>query len=195
MYTAAFSGKPGGALLSHTACILQSLVMAKVQDIDRDYVYLNCGPLFHIATFMTTLAVFQWGGTNVFTPRVEAEELCRLIEAEKCTGAFVMGPTLTQIVEVNKDGRFDLKSLRSLPRHAGLERDDDARHQRVGPPPGRLRPDRVHGHAHAQRARRGREGQQRPADAAGAGAHRRSRGHARCPPARPARSSPAAPPS
>jgi len=114
MYTAAFSGRPGGAQLSHTACILQSLVMAKLQDIDREYVYLNCGPLFHIATFMTTLAVFQWGGTNVFTPRVEAEELCRLIEAEKCRGAFVMGPTLTQIVEANRTGRFDLKSLRGF---------------------------------------------------------------------------------
>jgi len=88
--------------------------MAKLQDIDREYVYLNCGPLFHIATFMTTLAVFQWGGSNVFTPRVEAEELCRLIEAEKCTGAFVMGPTLGQIVELNKTGRFDLKSLRAF---------------------------------------------------------------------------------
>jgi len=114
MYTAAFSGRPGGALLSHTACMLQSLVMAKVQDIDRSYVYLNCGSLFHIATFMTTLAVFQWGGTNVFTPRVDAEELCRLIEQEKCCGAFVMGPTLTQIAEINKDGRFDLKSLRAF---------------------------------------------------------------------------------
>jgi long-chain acyl-CoA synthetase len=114
MYTAAFSGKPGGALLSQSACMLQSLVMAKLQDIDRGYVYLNCGPLFHIATFMTTLAVFQWGGTNVFTPRVDAEELCRLIEQEKCNGAFVMGPTLTQIAEVNQDGRFDLKSLRAF---------------------------------------------------------------------------------
>jgi len=114
LYTAAFSGRPGGALLSHTACILQSLVMAKVQDIDRSYVYLNCGPLFHIATFMTTLAVFQWGGTNVFTPRVDAEELCRGIEQEKCCGAFVMGPTLTQIAEVNKSGRFDLKSQRAF---------------------------------------------------------------------------------
>ena len=115
MYTAAFGGKPNGALLSHQAMILQSLVMAKLQDIDRDYVYLNCGPLFHIATFMTTLATFQWGGTNVFTPRVEAEELCRLIAAERCTGAFVMGPTVTQMAEVNADGRFDLSSLRAFP--------------------------------------------------------------------------------
>jgi long-chain acyl-CoA synthetase len=54
------------------------------------------------------------GGTNLFTRRVDAEELCRLIDAEKCTGAFVMGPTIKQILEVNKDGRYNLKSLRTF---------------------------------------------------------------------------------
>jgi len=38
------------------------------------------------------------GGTNVFTPRVEAEELCRLIADEGCTGGFIMGPTMDQII-------------------------------------------------------------------------------------------------
>jgi long-chain acyl-CoA synthetase len=114
MYTAAFSGRPGAALLSHTGLLLQALVISKIQDVGRDYVYLNCGPLFHIATFMTTLATFVWGGTNVFTPRADAEELCRLIAAERCTGAFVMGPTMQQMADANRDGRFDLTSLRSF---------------------------------------------------------------------------------
>ena len=114
MYTAAFAGTPNGALLSHTAVLVQDLVMGMMQEISSDYVYLNCGPLFHIATFMTTMATFHFGGTNVFTPRVEAEELCRLIEAEQCTGAFVMGPTIGEILELNREGRFDLTSLRTF---------------------------------------------------------------------------------
>src|SRR5947207_12924295 len=64
---------------------------------------------------MTTLATFHFGGVNVFTRRVDAEELCRLIDTEKCTGAFVMGPTIDKILEVNKDGRYNLKSLRTFP--------------------------------------------------------------------------------
>ena len=60
------------------------------------------------------MATFQMAGTNVFTRRVDAEELCRLIDAERCTGAFVIGPTIDQIVEVNNDGRYDLKSLRTF---------------------------------------------------------------------------------
>lgn len=114
LYTAAFAGRPNGALLSHTAVLTQNLVMGMLQEIDSSYVYLNSGPLFHVATFMTTLATFHLGGTNVFTRRVEAEELCRIIQDEKCTGAFLMPPTIDQILELNQDGRYDLKSLRTF---------------------------------------------------------------------------------
>jgi acyl-CoA synthetase (AMP-forming)/AMP-acid ligase II len=114
MYTAAFSGRPNGAMLSHTALLTQGAVMSRIADINADYVYLNCGPLFHIATLMTTLATIVAGGINVFTRRVDAEELCRLVESETCTGAFIVGPTLHQILEVNKDHRYDLKSLRAF---------------------------------------------------------------------------------
>jgi long-chain acyl-CoA synthetase len=114
MYTAAFGGRPNGALLSHRALVLQGTTMAQLQGIGPDYVYLNCGPLFHVATFMTTLATFVAGGTNVFTPRVDTEGLCRLIASERCTGGFVIGPTVDQIVELNADGRYDLKTLRTF---------------------------------------------------------------------------------
>jgi long-chain acyl-CoA synthetase len=114
MFTAAFTGTPNAAMLSHTAVLVQDLVMGMMQEISCEYVYLNCGPLFHVATFMTTMATFHFGGTNVFTPRVDAEELCRLIETERCTGAFVMGPTINEILELNRDGRFDLISLRTF---------------------------------------------------------------------------------
>jgi long-chain acyl-CoA synthetase len=114
LYTAAFAGRPNGALLSHRALWLQSLVIGRVQEVDRSTVYLNCGPLFHVAALMTTLATFVWGGTNVFTPRVDAAELCRLVDRERCTAAFLMPPTMQQMVEANRERRFDLSSLRSL---------------------------------------------------------------------------------
>ena len=114
LYTAAFGGRPAGALLSHRALVTQGALLGSLQGIGADYVYLNCGPLFHVATLMTTLATFVSGGTNVFTPRVEADELCRLIESEGCTGAFIMPPTMAQIVELNADGRYDLKTLRTF---------------------------------------------------------------------------------
>jgi long-chain acyl-CoA synthetase len=115
MYTAAFTGSPNGALLSHRALVTQGAYVAQMMGIDAEYSYLNCGPLFHVATFMTTLGTLVAGGTNVFTPRVDAEELCRLVAEERCTGAFLMPPTIDQIVELNADGRYDLHSLRTFP--------------------------------------------------------------------------------
>lgn len=112
-YTAAFTGRPNAAMLSHTALVTQSLVMGRAADIGPEYVYLNSGPLFHLATLMQTFATFVAGGTNVFTRRVDAEEMCRLIDAERCTGAFLVGPTIKQMLEVNRDRRYDLTSLRS----------------------------------------------------------------------------------
>jgi long-chain acyl-CoA synthetase len=114
LYTAAFGGAPNGAQLSHDAVLAQALMVAMAQRIGEDTVYLNSGPMFHMATLMTTFATFHLGGTNVMTRRVDAEELCRLVEAERCNYGFVMGPTATEIMEVNRDGRFDLSSLRTF---------------------------------------------------------------------------------
>jgi acyl-CoA synthetase (AMP-forming)/AMP-acid ligase II len=119
LYTAAFTGTPNGALLSHHAVLVQSLMMANLQRIDAGYRYLNSGPLFHVATFMTTLATLLMAGTNLFTPRVDAAEVCRLIQDEGCTGAFLMGPTIDEMIEVNAadaDGNhpYDLHTLRTF---------------------------------------------------------------------------------
>ncbi|HEY4334089.1 MAG TPA: AMP-binding protein, partial [Ilumatobacteraceae bacterium] len=111
MYTAAFAGTPNAAVLSHSALLIQDLVVARMQDITDETVFLNSGPLFHIATFMSTNATLHFGGTNVFVRRSDAEEMCQMIEAEKCTHAVIMGPTLNSIIECNTDGRYDLTSL------------------------------------------------------------------------------------
>jgi acyl-CoA synthetase (AMP-forming)/AMP-acid ligase II len=115
MYTAAYSGRPNGALLSHTAVINQSLVLALVQQLTHEEIFLSSGPLFHMGTFMLALAAFQMGGTNVVVRRSDAEELCRIIAVERCTGAVILGPTIEQMLAVNRDGRYDLSSLRTYP--------------------------------------------------------------------------------
>jgi long-chain acyl-CoA synthetase len=112
LYTAAFGGRPNGALLPHAGLIQQAAVMGILEETSPAYAYLNCGPLFHIATFTMTLATFVGGGTNVFLRRVEAEEVCRLVERERCTGAYVLGPTADEIAGLNANGRYDLRSLR-----------------------------------------------------------------------------------
>ena len=113
IYTAAFFGTPNGAMLSQSALLWQNLSVQQTQGISRDTVFLNSGPMFHVGCLMFTFATFHAGGTNVFVRRTEAEELCRLIHDHRCTLAFLVGKTCAEMAEVNKDGRYDLKCLRS----------------------------------------------------------------------------------
>lgn len=115
MYTAAFDGQPNAALLSQSAFIHQSLVIAYGQYISEQSVYLNSGPLFHLGTMLSTMATYTYGGCNVFTARVDAEEMLQTIEKYKVSHAFVVQPTLLQIREINKEGKYDTSSLWSAP--------------------------------------------------------------------------------
>ena len=112
VYTSAFTGRPAAAMLSSRAVLAQSFLLAPWMGIDPSYVFLNSGPLFHIGTFMSNLATFAVGGTNVFVARSDGEAICRAIERERCTSGFVVGPMVDAIVEANADGRYDLSSFR-----------------------------------------------------------------------------------
>jgi long-chain acyl-CoA synthetase len=111
-HTAAFDGHAHGALLTQAGLVQQAAIMGLLEELSPTYTYLNCGPLFHIATMVMTMATLVFGGTNVFVPKAEAETLCELIARERCNGAYVLGPTAETIAELNADGRYDLSSLR-----------------------------------------------------------------------------------
>ncbi|MFG3621340.1 AMP-binding protein [Nocardia sp. NPDC047654] len=111
IYTAAFGGRPHAAALSHRATLIEGLVIARIAEISDETVFLNSGPLFHLGTLMTTLATFLLGGTNVVVARTEAEEMCEVIDREKCNRAFIMAPTVEAMREANQNGRWDLRSL------------------------------------------------------------------------------------
>lgn len=112
LYTAAFSGRPNGALLSHTAVLTQGVMVGMLREVTHETAYLNCGPMFHVATLMNTMATFLWAGRNVFTAQADPEELCRLIERERVTSAFILPPTIEKIVELNVGSKYDLSTLK-----------------------------------------------------------------------------------
>ena len=115
LYTAAFDGKPCGAMLSQTAILLQCLVLARTQGVGNDTVFLNSGPLFHLGTMMSTLATFVAGGTNVFVRRSDAATIAHAIATERCTSGFLVGSTMDEIVALNAEAAYDLHSFKSRP--------------------------------------------------------------------------------
>jgi long-chain acyl-CoA synthetase len=114
VYTAAFGGRPNGAMLSQTAIAWQDLALIDIQDLGAETVFLNSGPLFHVGTLMVTLAVFHIGGTNVFIRRTDTALIAEAIDRHRCSYAFLMQSTCHELAELNRDGRHDFRCLRSV---------------------------------------------------------------------------------
>jgi long-chain acyl-CoA synthetase len=119
LYTAAFDGTPNAALLSHAALIGHSMSLALARQLEPGFAYLNSGPLFHVGTAMFCLATFTLGGKNVFLPAYDPAQAARLIEAERCDGAFLYGPMIDALVTAGAG--HDLTSLKAPPGHAAFD--------------------------------------------------------------------------
>ena len=113
MYTAAFEGVPRGAQLSHSGLLAQNLAQMLAMAVTADDCNLNTGPLFHIAGTMRLFAHLHAGAKNVMVPRVEGEEVARLIAAEKVTSAMILPPSIPDVVAAAKAHGHDLRSLRT----------------------------------------------------------------------------------
>ncbi|WP_372524587.1 AMP-binding protein [Piscinibacter sp.] len=113
VYTAAFDGRPNGAMLSQTAMMWQSLALIDIQDLSADTRFLNSGPLFHVGTLMVTLAVFHIGGSNVFIRRTDTTRIAQAVHEHRCDYAFLMQSLCHELVALNHDARYDLSCLRS----------------------------------------------------------------------------------
>lgn len=113
LYTAAFDGRPNGALLTNANFIAQSVMIAMLQDLGEDTVYLACGPLFHIATLFVLVPTFHFGGTTVFVARPDTEAICLAVERHRCTATFILPPTIVDVIAWNEGRGHDLSSLRT----------------------------------------------------------------------------------
>ena len=136
IYTAAVNGRPGGSMLSHTNLISMGMSVAWLGDIDDQTVFLNSGPMFHIGNFQFYgIPVLIQGGTNVVTRRVIASEVLDILAADKCTRAYIMPATISQLVALMRERGAalpELKATIAAPLWQGLVAADDSRHGRAG---------------------------------------------------------------
>ncbi len=121
VYTAAFSGRPNAALLSHSSVLVQSLMSARGQAIDEMTRFLVSGPMFHVGVMMGAFATITFGGACIYVPRIVPEEVLGIIAAERVTHAFLPEPIIAPMREANRDGRYDISSLFPTPDLAGYK--------------------------------------------------------------------------
>jgi acyl-CoA synthetase (AMP-forming)/AMP-acid ligase II len=79
MYTAAVSGRPLGAMMTHRAFVYQSANIAAGLGFRRGDVYANLLPLYHTAGLSYTLAFLQAGATVVLPERFMPDQVVQLI--------------------------------------------------------------------------------------------------------------------
>jgi long-chain acyl-CoA synthetase len=113
MYTAAFEGRPRGALLTHRNVVTSNLHLALAQRLSWEDTTLVSLPLFHVLQLAHALAAYHVAATECIVPRVDPEAMCRLVAEERVRRAVVIGPTVRQMMDAAKAGGFDLSSLRT----------------------------------------------------------------------------------
>jgi long-chain acyl-CoA synthetase len=123
-------------MLSHRNLIAMGATTAWMGEIEDTAVFLNAGPMFHIGNYQFWgVPVFVHGGTNVVVRRVVAQELLPLLARERCTHAYLMPPTIAELVQLNREAGYDLTSLRaSIAAHLweGMIPTDTSRYTRNG---------------------------------------------------------------
>lgn len=114
VYTAALIDRPAGSLLSHRNLLSMALVTGEFTGATSDSVFLNSGPLFHVANHqLESMPVYLRGGKNVYIRRSDAESILRIVHREKVTCAFLMPPTIAEIRRINKEAQLDIATLKS----------------------------------------------------------------------------------
>lgn len=118
MYTSGTTGRPKGAVLTHTNLLLHAVSVALHQgtSADVDPVSLNGAPLFHIAGLSAYLMCLLPGGTFVITssggfdPAASLELLAR----ERVSSCFFVPAQWQAICAVPEIGKYDLSALRQI---------------------------------------------------------------------------------
>ena len=92
-FTSGTTGRPKGALISHTALHCQAMAKLMVVGYQPHDMYLHAAPLFHIGGLSSAIAVLMAGGTHVFMGRFHAAAALNMISQHQIT-SFIAVPAM-----------------------------------------------------------------------------------------------------
>ncbi|MCP4744532.1 MAG: AMP-binding protein [Desulfobacteraceae bacterium] len=113
-HTAAVSGHPKGAMLSHANCTSCNLQIMHGLNLTEKDVHLNLLPIFHLFGFGATLSAFHTGALTVNMDKFDPAKAVDLIENKRVTFFFNFAPILKSILSAKSAAGAKLKSLRAV---------------------------------------------------------------------------------
>jgi long-chain acyl-CoA synthetase len=112
IHTAAVTGRPRGAVLTHENMISTNMEYLVAMGINPSDVHLAFLPLYHIACLGMSLAVFHAGGKNIVMPKFDRQLAVESIERDNVTLIVDFPPILANILEEAETSSRDLSGLR-----------------------------------------------------------------------------------
>ncbi|MCA0244813.1 MAG: long-chain-fatty-acid--CoA ligase [Proteobacteria bacterium] len=95
-YTGGTTGFPKGVMLSHNNLGAAAQISVQLGIYGPGYTYLHAMPMFHLADFAPTIALFLCGGAHTIIPMYEPRLMLQTITAER-PNVLLMAPTLMQM--------------------------------------------------------------------------------------------------
>ncbi len=115
-YTSGTTGTPKGCVGVHRGWVLQMPITCMECDIRHNDIFLNTGPLYHVAPLWMSLLFLYIGGTVVLMKDFDPLETLKLIEREKISNTFFVPTMVNFIMNLPEETKraFNLQSLRVI---------------------------------------------------------------------------------
>lgn len=114
MYTSGTTGKPKGAMISHTNLLSASIGMSHVIDWWFGDRFLSVAPFFHIGGFAPIITNLHNGSTAVLMEDFDPVEAWKIIEKEKITTMMTVPVMLQYMLKVYDMVKTDFSTVRNI---------------------------------------------------------------------------------
>jgi acyl-CoA synthetase (AMP-forming)/AMP-acid ligase II len=114
MYTSGTTGKPKGAMITHTNLLFASIGITHVIDWWNGDRFLSVAPFFHIGGFVPLITNIQTGATSILMADFDPVRVWKTVEQERITTMMTVPAMLAAMHHVFEQAAADVSSLRNI---------------------------------------------------------------------------------